>query len=153
MYIHLSENIINKTVSISSNIFFFLQLSKLNRRFNFFSQIKGTVSVISSDPSCKDCNENFYTTKQTPRNLNLIKNVEETVVFLTKFLRCFIYEQGMRNHFRRLTAIPSWSEKAFKGTVVNRALPSLHGGSLEKTQNPTRIMEPVLLFTLLDNKF
>ena len=24
-------------------------------------------------------------------------------------------------------------EKAFKGTVVNRALPSLHGGSLEIT--------------------
>ena len=27
----------------------------------------------------------------------------------------------------------TWSDKAFKGTVVNRTLPSLHGGSLEIT--------------------
>ena len=27
----------------------------------------------------------------------------------------------------------TWSDKAFKGTVVNRALPSLHGGWLEIT--------------------
>jgi len=29
--------------------------------------------------------------------------------------------------------IPAWSGKAFKGTVVNRALPPLLGGSLEIT--------------------
>ena len=27
----------------------------------------------------------------------------------------------------------NWAERAFKGTVVNRALASLHGGSLEIT--------------------
>ena len=27
--------------------------------------------------------------------------------------------------------IHTWSDKVFKGTVVNRALPSLHGGSLK----------------------
>ena len=30
-----------------------------------------------------------------------------------------------------MTSINTWSEKAFKGSVVNRALPSLHGKSLE----------------------
>ena len=56
------------------------------------------------------------------------------------------------SHFRRKTAnknkqnlkkqkhwvlIHTWSNKAFEGTVVNRALPSLHGGSLEITLTVT----------------
>ena len=35
-----------------------------------------------------------------------------------------------------------WSDKAFKGTAVNRALQSLHGGSLELTHSfPVRGFE------------
>ena len=34
---------------------------------------------------------------------------------------------------KKLYLIHSLSDKAFKGTVVNRALPSLHGGLLEIT--------------------
>ena len=40
----------------------------------------GTVSVISSDPPCKDGNVRLIT---LPLKLNLIKNVEDIVVFLT----------------------------------------------------------------------
>ena len=35
--------------------------------------------------------------------------------------------------------IYTWSDKAFKGTIVNQALPSLHGGSLEITLTDTKI--------------
>ena len=43
---------------------------------------KGTVSVISSDPPCTDDNARFATVYL--ENLNLIKNVEDIVVFLTR---------------------------------------------------------------------
>ena len=42
--------------------------------------IKGTVRVISSDPPFKDGNTRL---KTVPLNLKLIKNKEDTVVFLT----------------------------------------------------------------------
>ena len=87
-----------------------------------------------------------------PWNLYLIHNVENIVVFLD--LKVFISDnsymfscgRNARNFFCRETAqlkiisfwnykhgylIHTWSDKDFKGSVVNRALPSLHGGSLE----------------------
>ena len=36
-------------------------------------------------------------------------------------------------NYKHWYLIHTWSDKAFKSTVVNRALPSFHGGSLEKT--------------------
>ena len=44
--------------------------------------VKGTVSVISSDPPFKDGNVRFTTVPL--KSLNLIKNVEDTVVILTR---------------------------------------------------------------------
>ena len=88
-------------------------------------------------------------------NLYLINNVEETVVFfwLEKFLisSSFTnasYQQEMwkllskslmqrsrkKNILKKQKPwfqIHTWSDKSFHGTVVNRALKSLHGGSLE----------------------
>ena len=52
-------------------------------------------------------------------NLNLRQNVEETVVFLTKLqmkINIAIY------------LILNWAERAFKGTAVNREMPSKKGG-------------------------
>ena len=59
------------------------QFNKLKRIImkNHFSSIpvlKGTVSVISSDPPCKAGNLPIY--KRYPCNLNLIKNVKDIVV-------------------------------------------------------------------------
>ena len=41
-----------------------------------------------------------------------------------------------------------WSDKSFKGTVVNQALPFLHGGSLTVSLNPFSLTEKssLLLF-------
>ena len=73
-----------------------------------YSPLKGTVGVISSDPPCK----------------NLVQK--------WKWKKYLI-------HFRRETKLQmkTWiskshlTDKAFKDTVVNRALSSLHGGSLK----------------------
>ncbi len=93
---------------------------------------------MSSDPPCKDANARF------PWNLNLIKNVEDAVVFLP--LKVFIsksfsivsYQQEMHKAKKLQTKINSfkkqkhrylkhaWSEKGFNETVVNRAMSSLH---------------------------
>ena len=77
--------------------------------------IKGTVRVILSDPPCKDGNPRFTT---VPWNLNLIKNVEDIVVFLTLKVFLFLsfsiasYIQGMRretvNKNRQLKNQPHW---------------------------------------------
>ena len=76
---------------------------------------KRTISVISSDPPCKYGNARMYNVKCTkvslkPANENISLNKQK---------------DGYLIH--------TWSVKAFKGTVVNQALPSLHGGSLEIT--------------------
>ena len=47
--------------------------------------IKGTVSVISSDPSCKESNARF-TMNISNLNLNLIENVENNVFNFDFFL-------------------------------------------------------------------
>ena len=81
----------------------------------------------------------------------LIKNMEDTVVFLTRkvfiSLSLFIasYNKKSASHFCRETAkenkhfkgtktcklIQTRTDKAIKGSVVNRALSSLHRGSLD----------------------
>ena len=56
-----------------------------------------------------------------------MKNVEDTDVFLTR-------EINTLNEKKMLISNPYWQIKnAFKGNVLNRALPSLHGGSFEIT--------------------
>ena len=45
--------------------------------------IKGTVSVILSDLPCKNGNARFTTVPLKP---NLIKNVEDIIVFLTRYV-------------------------------------------------------------------
>ena len=45
-----------------------------------------------------------------------------------------------------------WSDKGFKVTVVNRTLPSVHGGSLEKNaDSPFNHANPIFLEILLEN--
>ena len=73
-------------------------------------RLKETVSVISSDPSSKDGNVDLL---RYPWNLNLFKNMEDAVVFLTP--KVFVsfniasYKQEMRkslsqrNHKWKLT--------------------------------------------------
>ena len=51
---------------------------KSGRETEAIKSFKGTVHVISSDPSCKDGNAQFTT---VPLNLYLINNVEDIVVF------------------------------------------------------------------------
>ena len=119
--------------------------SCLGTRIPLALLFKGIETVVS----CKGGNANGK-----PWILYLIQNVEETVVFLNKkFLRVFPLvfinkECACHCHFRReianenkqfketYTWIPSsysWSDKAFEETAANRALPSLHRGSLEIT--------------------
>ena len=102
-------------------------------------------------------------------NLNLIKNVEDNAVFLTRKVLNYdnfsvlSYKQEMRNSIfhrkhklilrwkksyfikesqkkfflvkqlkrRDINLIHSWSDKSYKGTVVNRTLPSLQRESFE----------------------
>ena len=62
-------------------------------------RIKGTVSVISSEPPCKDCNVQFTT---VPLTLKSDKNVKDFDVFLTREVEMSVnffiisYRQEMR---------------------------------------------------------
>ena len=104
---------------------------------------KGTVSVISSDRPCKDGNTRIKTV--APKSYSDRKC---GIVNISASFSIASSKQGMRksishgesanvnnslkkqNHWY---LIRSWPGRAFKGTVVNQALPSLHGGSLEIT--------------------
>ena len=57
--------------------------------------LKGTVSVISRDPPCKMTMSNL---QRYPWNSNLMKNLEDTVVFW--FENCFL-KQEFESHFCR----------------------------------------------------
>ena len=112
-------------------------------------QLKGTVTVIS--------NMTLYAKmamsdlQRYPWNLNLIKNMKDNGVFLTR--KVFIYVMfSIASHNREMCdsflqrihkwkknslfkqkhryLIHTWSDKA---TLVNRALPSFYRGSLEIT--------------------
>ena len=62
-----------------------------------------------------------------PLHLNLINILENIVSFAEKPL------MKMNRNMNIGNLIYTWSQKDFKGTVVNRALESLHGGSLNIT--------------------
>ena len=69
-----------------------------------------------------------------PLNHNEKKtNVEDTIVFLTR--KVFISQMKINSlkEQKDWYLIHTWSDKAFKGTIVNQTLSSLHGGSLEIT--------------------
>ena len=56
-------------------------------------------------------------------------------VYFCDFLHCFLVRRETAKQFKKTKTIQlmhTWSDKAFKGTVVNRALQSLHGGSLQE---------------------
>ena len=63
---------------------------------------------------------NAWFTTVPLKPLSYKKNVENKIVFLS-LIPLFCH------------AIHAWSDKAFNGNVVDRALASLHGGSLEIT--------------------
>ena len=83
--------------------------------------LKGTVSVILSDPPCKDgkCSTSVYISVNF--QLLLISN---------KYAGYFCRETANENRQYKETKhgylIHNWSDKAFYGNVVNLALPSLH---------------------------
>jgi len=58
----------------------------------------------------------------------LLKNNGMRKLIYAKKPQMKIYSLKKQNHWY---LIRTWSDKAFKGTVVNRALTSLHGGLLE----------------------
>ena len=82
---------------------------------------KEALSVISSDPPCKDNNAQNH-------NDTLKKDINSTkrkkLYFLSEFTT-FIYKLQYLHIIDQI--------KVFKGTVVNEALPSLYGGYLEGT--------------------
>jgi len=97
------------------------------------------VIVISSDPSWKDGNAWF---KTTPLKPFLVNNVKDIVVF--KVLNLFNSDSSsqiifLQNAQMIIINLPNWFlihtwlENVFKGTIVHRALPSLHGGSPKVT--------------------
>ena len=99
--------------------------------------------MINRDPKYKDGHPDL---QQYLCNLYLIHNVEAIVVFLSLkkcfdsniFLLCkcgshFCKETTDKNYqfsiYKYWNLIYTWSDKAFKGTVVNQARPALHGES------------------------
>ena len=103
-------------------------------------RVKRTVSVISSAPPCKDDNAQFTT---VPFKTLFWKKCWRYRCFHQIFPPLLSVRKKCASHFLRETAIENkqkpkhgylihtWSDKAFKGTVVNQALPSWHGGSLK----------------------
>ena len=85
---------------------------------------KGTVSVISGDPPCKDGKVRFTTVPFKPLSDQYNGRYYGRNA-CGKIIRFQNYE-----HFY---LICNCSDKDIKSTVVNRALPSFHGGSLETT--------------------
>ena len=115
----------------------------------FFLCIKGTLSLISIYPEWKDANVRFTTVPLKP--LIYQKGGRSTILLLARIIYWIVsfsvasHKQGMRSasHLRvenpkmkknslkkekQRYLIHTWSDKAFKGTAVNRALPSFHGG-------------------------
>ena len=114
----------------------------------FFNLINGTISVISSDSPCKDGNAWFKTVP--------LKAFSDQVWIIYQcfyFLKCsfsfavslqkWLAQDLLQEAMKKLTEINSLSQKndgffhilykikVFNGSVVDLALPSLHGGSLE----------------------
>ena len=116
----------NRTIA---TFYYFLELRKERK------ELKGTVSVISSDPPCKAGHTWFTTLPLKPFSFN---NVEDIVVFLG--LKVFVSENSYmfacsRNapvtyaekpnltlkrfsNYKHGYLIYAWADKAFKGTVV-----------------------------------
>ena len=108
---------------------------------------KGTVSLISSNPSCKDDNARFTTVLyrdmypiwsemwKTSKALNLIARNAQ---FCIEIKVINVKKQKLQ------VLIHTWSEEAFDYAVVKRALSSLHGGSLENKYKYINIVRFIL---------
>jgi len=117
----------------------------------FLNLIKGTVSVISSDSPCKDSISWFKTVSLKAfsdqvwiryQSFCFLNCSFSFAVSLQKWLAHYLLQEAMK----KLTEINTFSQKndgffhilykikVFNGTVVNLALPSLNGGSLEITR-------------------
>ena len=132
---------------------------------NLIFWINGTVRVISSEPPCKNSNVRFA---NVPLILCLIKCVLDIfcfcffklflfIIFLRKWLayflliRIIVMENIQNETLYEYITIFFLSNHGFKGTVGNRVLPSLHGGSLEiKLTAP--LMKTDLTYLLRDLK-
>ena len=108
---------LNKLFFISYKMFlkgYNLGCYKISSSFSVQSYIKVTVSVLSSDPPCKDDNIRFTT---VPLHQNLKKND-----------KVFTRKEKPQMHINILKKqkhwylIHTWYDKAFMGTVVNLTL-------------------------------
>ena len=111
--------------------------------------IKGTVSVISSDPPCKDGNARFTTgpLKALPDQVWIRHSclfIFKLFIFISDFSAKWLAYFLLIKALGKLTETKTlWVRKnevifhsfdqIFKGNVVNRAFSSLHGGSLQST--------------------
>ena len=107
----------------------FKPICSLSKQSVFY--IKGTVSVITSDPSCKDGNFRFATVPLKALSdqvwiiyqcLYNIKNwVFSAVLSLQKWLAHFHYRKRNRNY-------QNYQLKVLRVLFMQKAFPSLHGG-------------------------
>ena len=102
---------------------------------------KEIVSVISSDPLCKENNARFTTVLLKHLNVRRVQsyvcfNLSKTTWIPLQILVCAMLSYNLNlqlntSGFRKVYLCTRRMHKGFKGTVVNRTFPSLHGGSLE----------------------
>ena len=112
-------------------------VAKTNKNYQKIIFLNGTVRVISCDSPCKD--GNALEVKIWSKMWKIL-----SFFLLEKYFFLIIYQMllitkkcSSQCNFHREKnheyLINTWSDKAFDGKVVNRALSSLHGGSLEIT--------------------
>ena len=103
---------------------------------SWFSSTPAGIGLISTYPPCKDGNARFTLIPLKP----LLPFFLLEKCFILKISKYFFASSYFRINttinicfwnFKHGYLIHTWRDKAFKGTVVNRTLPSLHRGSLE----------------------
>ena len=105
---------------------------------NNIKVLKGTVSVISSDPPWKVGNARFTTLKNLYRFSRLKNSNSDKSYIFSSSIKCasnFYKEPKIKiislQYFKYWYIYLTWSDLAFNGTVVKSDLPALYGGSLE----------------------
>ena len=112
-------------------------------RFEDVLKIKGTVSLISSNPPCKDCTVTLKALFAQIWKMFMILNTDYFLIvssqqkWLVHFYcrkTCSKYQIWTLLNWEKRQYLPHyWSDKGSKGTIVYQALPYLHSGSLEIT--------------------
>ena len=115
----------------------------------YLHDIKGTVNVISSDPSMQRWQFPIFNSNLKTFNWSRYINSVSAVLRLN----CTVYSVSPRFRgvqvilkiFQHKALFTWWTVKGLKGTVVNRALLSLHGGSFKITLTVPLLHDIILL--------